>query len=239
MSGSHEGKRLDSGYCGIAALSGRVAISGASCPRTTFAHEIGHNLSLGHPAADHGMFSLYPDGSIGEEAGWRFSDRQRVGGEHINNLMKSTQGSWRQTFITQQYYGAAKRHYIAANPIVSASRPPQVAVDFELAEGRSFVLVGDLARRGDWTVAYKSVVKRIAFPQDNSAQDHTLRLIHTNSGTELYRSALPIYEVGHDNPDRRSWSTRIPAYSGAGLSVEVLDRSGRVVMQHDLGGLEL
>ena len=89
LTGGHNGKRLDSGYCGIARLGGRVALTGSSCLQTTFAHEIGHNLSLGHPAAGMGRFALYPDGDIGTERGWRFSDRQQIKGEHIDNLMKT------------------------------------------------------------------------------------------------------------------------------------------------------
>ena len=226
------------GVAGAATLSGRDAFScGQSRCERTVAHEIGHNLSLGHPGES--SLALYPDGGIGVENGWLLSERKRMIPAESENIMKRQGVFYLDDFITQQYYGKAKRHYIAANPVVSASRPPQVAVDFERAEGRSFVLVGERRGRADWSVAHESVVKREAFPQDNSAQEHVLRLVHTNSGTEIYRTALPVYEVVHGDPDIRSWSARIPAYSGAGLSVEVLDRDRRVVFSHDLGRVEL
>ena len=215
LGGSVDGKTIIDRFAGVATLSGRDAVSRVGyLGEDVFAHELGHNLSLGHPSES--SFALYPDGGLGTEIGWLLSERKRMAPEESENIMKRQGESYLDNFITQQYYGKAKRHFIAANSVVSASRPPQVAVDFELAEGRSFVLVGDLESDRNWSVHYESVVKRAAFPQDNSAQEHVLRLVHTNSGTEVYRTALPVYEVVHGDPDIRSWSARIPAYYGCG-----------------------
>ena len=51
-----------------------------------------------------------------------------------------------------------------------------------------------------------------------------------NFGPELYRMRLPVYEVVHGPPDTPAgWSVRLPAYEGAGLTAEILNRDGRVV----------
>ena len=58
--------------------------------------------------------------------------------------------------------------------------------------------------------------------------------------TELYRTPLPVYEVAHGTPDTPAgWSVRLPAYEGAGLAAEILDRDGRVVFTQDLARVEL
>lgn len=133
----------------------------------------------------------------------------------------------------------SRDNFIAANPVTAASVPPTLAHGFDLAEGKSFVLVGNHHERDGWTVVHASAVSRTPFPQESDG-DHTLRLVHASSGTELYRTGLPVYGIGCGTCEEPGgWSARIPAYKGNGLSVEILDRESRVVFVHDMAGVEL
>lgn len=72
------------------------------------------------------------------------------------------------------------------------------------------------------------------------SSDHTIRIIHTNSGTELYRTPLAVREVGCATDDTPAgWSVRLPASEGSGLAAKILDHDGRAVFMRDLAGVEL
>ena len=238
LPGTVDGKTIAPGVCGVAQLSGRTGLIGTTCP-DVFAHEIGHNFSLRHPIEGFARHP-YPDGSIGDEVGWLMSERKRVAGDDVQNIMKAAgRVSWRDILIAHQDYGKAKRNTILSNPIVAASHPPTQAHGFDIAEGKSFVLVGNHHERDGWTVVHDSAVSRVPFPRE-SAGEHTLLLVHTGSGTELYRTGLPVYGIGCGTGEEPGgWSARIPAYHGSGLSVEILDRENRVVFTHDMSGVEL
>lgn len=109
------------------------------------------------------------------------------------------------------------------------------------ADGASFVFVGDTTYRNEWSATYASVVENEPFPQETDVKGHTLRLIHVNSGTELYRTGVRAHHLhlARANPtDTRSWSTRIPAYRGSGLGIQIVDPNNRVVFQKDLDEVE-
>lgn len=232
---------------GIAYVGGSTGVSGLRDTHRdrnaifagVFAHELGHNLGLYHASGD---VYIYADGTIGDEIGWRMSNRRRIEGSNprTEHIMKAGLSVGYDLFISQQYYARAKRSMIRRIHPVSASIPPVLAQDFDLAEGRSVVLVGNLKNGREWAVFHESVVKMPPFPHETARHDHTIRIIHLNSGTELYRTPLRVHEVAHGTPDTPAgWSARLPAYKGAGLSAEILDSDGRVVFTQDLAGIEL
>ena len=232
------------GYAGLAELGGWVGVVDGvvGSDRHVFAHEVGHNLSLRHP--HEWPWAAYIDGSIGTEKGWRLSGLpQRIsGGQRTRNVMANS-GSTSYgpiQFIPQQYYGIAKNHRLELEQRLNPSNSAIASDDFELADGRSFVFVGDATHRNEWSTSYSSVVENEPFPQDADTKGHTLRLIHVNSGTELYRTSVQAHHLAHANAtDTRTWSARIPAYRGSGLGIQIVDPNNRVVFQQDLDKLEL
>ena len=126
------------------------------------------------------------------------------------------------------------------NSAMNPSNSLVASVDFEIADGHSFVFVGDATHRNEWSTSFSSVVKQEPFPQEANATGHTLRLIHVNSGTEIYRTSVRAHHLAHANAtDTRTWSARIPAYRGSGLGIQIVDPNNRIVFQQDLDKLEL
>ena len=235
-------RKVESEILGIAFVGGRVGLSSEGYTGV-FAHEIGHNLTLQHP--DDSPFALYPDGGIGQEIGWRMSNETRISGvdnsgSYFVNIMRANYSTDIDThFVTQQYYTRAKRHLIT--PVVSASLPPIALDNHEIATGKSFVLVGGSSGGQDWTVYHESVVEKTPYPQVPTFEEgHTIRIVHFDSDTELYRTGLTAHGVGcASGSTSAGWSVRLPGYRGSGLAVEILDATDRVVFTHELGTLEM
>ena len=232
--------------CGLAHVAGNSAATGEhseSCSPNTFAHEMGHNLSLNHaPACDAEDANPdpnfpYSDGSIGTEGGWLMIKKQPIGqaGLAISKIY-DTMSYCLETFTSQYSYGKASDYFVRRfRTVVAASEPPQSRVaGFEIIEGRSLVLKGFLNEADGWVLQKAVFVDKPPFPRSVKHSKFELQLIHTASGTLLYRDTVQPLTIEHVETDKKPWGLRIPAFRSSGLHISILDAEGSVLFEHEI-----
>lgn len=232
--------------CGLAHVAGNSAATGESnelCSDNTFAHEMGHNLSLNHaPAcgaedANPDPNFPYSDGSIGTEGGWLMRKRKSVGLTGLaTSKIYDIMSYCLETFTSQYSYGKANDYFIRRfGTTVAASEPPiPIVPDFELIEGRSLVLMGFLSKADGWELRKAAFVDKPPFPRSLLSSAFEIQLIHTASGTLLYRDTVNPKVVAHGAPDKMAWGLRIPAFKATGLHFLILDSERNVLFEYQL-----
>ena len=232
--------------CGVAHVGGNSGATGESselCSNNTFAHEMGHNLSLNHaPAcgaeeANPDPNFAYTDGSIGTEGGWLMRQRKSVGlaglaSRKIYDIMSYCL----ETFTSQYSYGKANDYFVRRfGTTVAASEPPnRVVPGFEIIEGRSLVLMGSLSRADGWELHKAAFVDKPPFPPSFKQSEFELQLVHMASGTLLYRETVHPMVVAHGDPDKLPWGLRIPAFKTSGLHFLIVDKEGNVLIEAEI-----
>ena len=239
-----EGTRL----CGIAYISLKIGVTAELseiCSSNTIAHEIGHNLSLGHAPACGAEVDADPDyprsdGTIGAEGGWLMRKRQPVGTESItSSAIYDTMAYCLETFTSRYSYGKAHdfRAIDVKPPVVSvaSTKPIRDATStFEIVEGKSLVLSGSVMPSGEWSLRTAKVVNKPPHQRTNEPAKHFLELLHTQSGQVLYRESLSIYDVAHSPSHARSWGTRIPAFDVPDIEFRIVENEGNIVLHGEL-----
>ena len=232
--------------CGLAHVAGNSGATGepnALCSDNTFAHEMGHNLWLNHAPAcgaeDANPDPNYPyaDGSIGTEGGWLMRKRRSVGlAGFASTKIYDIMSYCLETFTSQYSYGKANDYFIRRfGTTVAASEPPlPIVPDFELIEGRSLVLMGSLSKADGWELQKAVFVDKPPLPRSLTNSEFELNLVHTASGTLLYKDAIHPMVVAHGNPDRMAWGLRIPAFEASGLQFLILDKEQNVLFEYQL-----
>lgn len=232
--------------CGLAHVGGNSGATGARndlCSDNTFAHEIGHNLSLNHaPAcgaenANPDPDYTYSDGSIGTEGGWLMRKRRAIGLAGIAaSRIYDTMSYCLETFTSQYSYGKANDYFVSRySPIVAASEPPSPRVPgFELIEGRSLVLMGSVSSTDGWEMHKAAFTDKQPFRRSFKNSEFELKLIHTASGTVLYRDNVRPMVVAHAEHGKKVWGLRIPAFDATGLHLIVVDKDGRVLLEAEV-----
>ena len=232
--------------CGLAHVAGNSGATGAMselCSPHTFAHEMGHNLSLNHAPAcgaeNANPDSNFPhsDGSIGTESGWLMRKKQPVGQAGLaTSKIYDTMAYCLETFTSQYSYGKASDYFVRRfGSSVAASEPPQPILDgFDLIEGRSLVLLGFLSDAEGWVLQKSLYVDKPPFTRSFKSTEFELQLIHTASGTVLYRESVEPVAVAHGATGKKPWGLRIPVFQTSGLHVSILDRVGRVLFEYEI-----
>lgn len=232
--------------CGLAHVAGNSGATGESstrCSENTFAHEMGHNLSLNHaPAcgaenANPDPDFPYTDGSIGTESGWLMRKRRPIGQTGITtSKIYDTMSYCLETFTSQYSYGKANDYFVRRfRTTVAASEPPSPHVTgFELIEGRSLALLGSYSTAAGWQLEKATYVEKAPLSRVFDDSEFELQLIHTASGTRLHRENFQLMVVAHGNPDKKVWGLRIPAFAASGIHVAIVDREGRVVLEREI-----
>ena len=64
--------------------------------------------------------------------------------------------------------------------------------------------------------------------------EYELQLIHTASGTHLYREDVHLMDVAHGDPNQLVWGVRIPAFKATGLRIAIMDKEGSVVLEQGI-----
>ncbi len=234
--------------CGVAHLPGNAGVTGErseTCSPNTFAHEVGHNLSLKHaPAcgaeredANPDPNFPYSDGSIGTESGWLMRKRQPIGQAGLAaTKVYDTMSYCLETFTSQYSYGNANDYFVRRfGTTVSASEPPDpIVAGFDVIEGRSLALIGFQSESEGWVLRKAVIVDKPPFTRSFGGSEFELQLIHTASGTLLYRDTVQPLEVAHGEPGKRDWGLRIPAFKTSGLHVSILNGDGRVLLEYEI-----
>ncbi len=238
----------DDEVCGLAHVSGNAGATGDKselCSDNTFAHEMGHNLSLNHaPAcgaenADPDPNYPYSDGSIGTESGWLMRQRRPIGQAGLaTTKVYDIMSYCLETFTSQYSYGTAKDYFVRRfGTTVAASEPPRPrVVGFELIEGRSLVLRGSFSTTDGWKLEKATFVDTAPLPRVFDNAEFELHVIHTASGIRLYRETVDLLVVAHGDPTKQDWGARIPAFGTSGLHIAIVDKQGRVVLEHEIEG---
>ena len=232
--------------CGLAHVAGNSGVTGELsefCSDNTFAHEMGHNLSLNHaPAcgaedADPDPNFPYSDGSIGTESGWLMRKKQAVGQAGLaTTKIYDTMSYCFETFTSQYSYGKANDYFVRRyGTVVAASKPPQSRVaGFDIIEGRSLVLKGLLSEADGWVLQRASFVDKPPFDRSVKNSEFEIQLIHTASGALLYRDTVQPITVAHTDPDKKPWGLRIPAFKTSGLHISILNKEGSVMFEYEI-----
>ena len=236
----------DEEVCGLAHVQGNAGATGersALCSDNTFAHEMGHNLSLNHaPAcgaenADPDPDYPYSDGSIGTESGWLMRKRRPIGQAGLTTTkIYDIMSYCLETFTSQYSYGKANDYFVRRfTTTVAASESPQPGVlGFELIEGRSLVIKGSFSITDRWQLERVSLVNREPLTRRFDDSEYELQLIHTASGTHLYREDVHLMDVAHGDPNQLVWGVRIPAFKATGLHIAIMDKEGSVVLEQGI-----
>ena len=234
--------------CGLAHVAGNSGATGESntrCSENTFAHEMGHNLSLNHaPAcgaenANPDPDFPYADGSIGTESGWLMRKRRPIGEAGITtSKIYDTMSYCLETFTSQYSYGRANDYFLRRfGTTVAASEVPSPKVTgFELVEGRSLALLGFYSTTEGWHLEKATYVEKPPLSRILDDSEFELQLIHTASGTRLYRENFHLMVVAHGNPEKKVWGLRVPAFAASGLHIAIVDNEGRVMLEHAIEG---
>ena len=234
--------------CGLAHVRGNAGATGAPselCSDNTFAHEMGHNLSLNHaPAcgaenADPDPDYPHSDGSIGTESGWLMRKRRPIGRAGLTtSKIYDTMSYCLETFISQYSYGKANDYFVRRfGTTVAASEPPQPRVPgFEVVEGRSLVLRGAHSMTDGWQLEKVAYIDKEPLARLFGDSEFELQLIHTASGTRLYRESLRLMVVAHGDPNKKVWGVRIPAFEATGLHIAIVNQEGSVVLEQGISG---
>ena len=232
--------------CGLAHVAGNSAATGERsefCSQNTFAHEMGHNLSLNHAPACRAEERNpdpnfpYSDGSIGTESGWLMRKKQAIGQAGLaSTKIYDTMSYCLETFTSQYSYGKANDYFVRRfRTVVAASEPPQSQVaGFDLIEGRSLVLRGFLSEADGWVLEKAAYVDKPPFPRSVKHSAFELQLIHTASGTLLYRDRIQPITVAHAETDKKPWGLRIPAFRTSDLHISILDAEGSVLFEYEI-----
>lgn len=228
-----------SGSCGLAYVPGWEGVSALPsqfCRANTFAHEIGHNLSLSHApgceAPNPDTSFPYDDGGIGDEFGWLINSRESVSSETVTHF--DVMGYCEQTYVAQYHYARALRFWeqrsisISSTPV--ASHPIRDPATFRNEE--SLILIGRITENGVWSLERIKFIERelasIA-PEDSR---FTVKIVDSMIGDTLFSEPLQVHVIDH-LPDLH-WSAVVPAPSFAHPSVIVTDENGNILFAEDL-----
>ena len=200
-------RRYGAGIGGIANLGGKASIADTS--EDTIAHELGHNLNLGHaPCGTDGFLDpLYPynDGSIGAW-GYRFGANRLVS-PYTPDLM-----GYCDPYSISDYHFTKALNYRLSEEASTAALPPQAA-----ASVPSLLLWGGLDASG---IPFLEPVFVVDSPVSapSSTGDHRISGF-AEDGRELFSLAFAMPELG----DGRSSSFAFTVPVGPGWAEELAD----------------
>lgn len=228
-----------SGACGLAYVPGWEGVSALPsqfCRANTFAHEIGHNLSLNHApgceASNPDTSFPYEDGDIGDEFGWLISSRESVSSATVRHF--DVMGYCNQTYVAQYHYAKALRYWerrsVAASSTPVASGPTHEATSFR--NGESLILIGRITENGLWYLERTKLVDRELASIAPKDSRFTIEIVDSMIGNTLFSEPLQVHVIDH-LPDQH-WSAVVPAPSFAHPSVIVTDENANILFAEDL-----
>lgn len=243
---------------GVASQAGWVGVSEIS-PHFVIPHELGHNLSLQHPAGC-GAGNVdedfpYAGGGLGPRPGWEVNWRRFVSedDEGYLDLMSYCRES---SFISDYHYrkatdyrlrrASATRSSMAQSLAqtgglspngagVSGGAPPVVVSQANADPARGgLALSGRIDRFGAWRLTHAQLTERGPRPPGLDGT-FTIILLDVN-GTELYRE--PLTPISLSDGGEAGWASRMPVPPRPARQVVVLDPQGETVLQDTLPLLE-
>ena len=230
-----------------------VAVSSVDFP-VSIPHELGHNLSLGHPRGCLAGFVdedyPYPDGGLGDREGWDVNWRRFVSGADGSTDVMSYCGD--SSFVSDYNYTKALKYRLltggpvgatAAQPLgqgvggprwspQSADQPPtgvRRAIPAS-ASGGGLALSGRVDASGAWSLTHAQGTEkgpRAPWPDG----EFTLILFDAD-GVELYREPLSVTAFSHGGA--AGWAARTPEPARSAREVVILNAQGETVLSEAL-----
>ena len=206
--------------------------------RRSLTHEVGHNLSLGHPpGCDAGSLDPdYPHDSnlLEDEKGWKMEIKYFVeegkGFDLMGYCTASTHGSGTTHFISQYNFTKAARFY--------AQRIAEEEDDAQESEPPpgGIVIMGTYdGLFHEWSIEEVSYTPHDARVLHPNATGHALAVIDSVSGVALHSEPLLVATHSHDpDPWTRHWAVRIPVPEYDDFYLEIREADGRLSVQQDI-----
>lgn len=243
---------------GVSSLAGQVAVSEIS-PHFVIPHELGHNLSLQHPAGC-GAGNVdehfpYAGGGLGPRPGWDVNWRRFVS-EYDEGYLDLMSYCRESSFISDYHYRKATDYRLRTASAtrssmgqslaqtgglspngagVSGSAPPIVVSQANADPARGgLALSGRIDRFGAWRLTHAQLTERGQRPPGLDGA-FTIVLLDIN-GTELYRE--PLTPISLSDGGEAGWASRMPVPPRPARQVVILDPQGETVLQDELPLLE-
>ena len=254
----HEPRILASGVIeGLAARSQPVAVSFLS-QAITVPHELGHNLSLGHPpgcgAENVEELYPYPNGRLGETEGWDANWRRFVYGEDgLTDIMSYCEP---QGFVSDYNYRRTLEYRLltggpsgatATQPLApTAGEPgwgPSSAGPASTGARQAVVVSGEtggLALSGrvnaseTWSLTHAQSTEK--GPRRPSPDGEYMLVLLGADGVELYRE--PLSKITYSEGGEAGWAARVPTPPQPARQVAIMDAQGVEVLREALSALE-
>ena len=235
----------DGESCGNAYLTGYTSISSASdgcISYEAFPHELGHNLSLRHPAGcgapDPDFSYPYAGGQLETGFGGWLMERlvQRTGLNQVQqpyDLMAYCGQDYR--FISRYHFEKSRDYWVDE----TAAMPETVSLPSAVTKSTTGLLLAEsIDTNGAWEVDIARPMPSENVKPTRKATGYKIDVIESGSGMSLLGSAVNVLEIGDGEDNERHWNVTLAIPRSAGdLSYSVIDMTGDVVLRGDLPDL--